>query len=84
MRALRLIWRSVPAGVRRAAVLLGGGLLLIAGLLMLVLPGPGLLVIAAGVALLATEFAWARFLTTRAMRFVQRRRQRLAANRDRI
>ena len=37
-----------------------GVVLLVAGTLMLVLPGPGLLVIFIGLALLATEFAWAR------------------------
>ena len=37
-----------------------GVVLLVAGILMLVLPGPGLLVILIGLALLATEFAWAR------------------------
>jgi tellurite resistance protein TerC len=45
---------------RRLLVTIGGGLLLAAGAAMLVLPGPGLLVIAAGLALLATEFVWAR------------------------
>ena len=30
------------------------------GAAMLVLPGPGLLVIAGGLAILATEYAWAR------------------------
>jgi len=45
---------------RRLFVTAGGGLLLLAGAAMLVLPGPGLLVIAAGLGLLATEFVWAR------------------------
>jgi hypothetical protein len=43
------------------------GLLLCAvGIALLFLPGPGLLVLAAGVALLATEFRWVRTLLTRA------------------
>jgi uncharacterized protein (TIGR02611 family) len=37
-----------------------GGTVLLLGLAMLVLPGPGMLVIAAGFAILATEFYWAR------------------------
>ena len=37
-----------------------GGAVTIAGLAMLVLPGPGLLVVVAGLAILGTEFAWAR------------------------
>jgi tellurite resistance protein TerC len=45
---------------RKVGVSVGGGTLLVAGVAMLVLPGPGLLVIVAGLALLATEFAWAQ------------------------
>lgn len=45
---------------RSVARIVGGFGLLIAGVFMLVLPGPGWLAIAAGLALLATEFAWAR------------------------
>lgn len=41
-----------------------GGTVLLVGVAMLVLPGPGIVVIAAGLAILATEFYWAR----RAMR----------------
>jgi hypothetical protein len=33
---------------------------LLVGVVMLVAPGPGLVVIAAGLSLLATEFGWAR------------------------
>ena len=36
-----------------------GGVLVAAGLIMLVLPGPGILVIAVGFAVLGTEYAWA-------------------------
>jgi tellurite resistance protein TerC len=45
---------------RKFGVTLGGGVLLVAGVAMLVLPGPGLLVIIGGLALLATEYAWAQ------------------------
>jgi hypothetical protein len=37
------------------------------GLAMLVLPGPGLLVIAAGLAMLALEFAWAERVLERTL-----------------
>ena len=40
----------------------GGVALLVLGGVMLVTPGPGWLTIAAGLALLATEFAWAKRL----------------------
>lgn len=50
---------------RFAVTLLGGGLLVL-GLAMMVLPGPGILVIVAGLAVLATEYVWARRLLVRA------------------
>ena len=39
-----------------------GFTVLLAGVVMLVTPGPGLAVIAGGLAILAAEFAWARWL----------------------
>lgn len=50
--------------IRRGAVSVAGAVLLAAGAAMLVLPGPGLLVILAGLAVLATEYAWAHRLLT--------------------
>ncbi|MSO86304.1 MAG: hypothetical protein EXQ71_02140 [Acidimicrobiia bacterium] len=49
-------------GAKRTALLLIGVALLVGGAIMLVLPGPGLLAILAGLALLATEFLWAQHL----------------------
>jgi hypothetical protein len=43
----------------------GGSTLLVAGTAMLVLPGPGILTIAAGLALLEKDVAWARRVTKR-------------------
>jgi len=45
--------------VRRILILLIGSTVVIFGVLLLVLPGPGILVIIIGLAILATEFAWA-------------------------
>jgi uncharacterized protein (TIGR02611 family) len=45
---------------RRAVTIVAGFGLLGAGVAMLALPGPGWLTIAAGLALLADEFLWAR------------------------
>jgi uncharacterized protein (TIGR02611 family) len=42
-----------------------GFLVVLAGLAMLVLPGPGLLVIAVGLGILALEFAWAERMLER-------------------
>ena len=47
------------AALRRAAVAVGGGLVVLVGVILLVLPGPGWAIIFAGLALLSTEFSWA-------------------------
>lgn len=52
--------------MRRIRIAVMGGTVLAFGVLMLVLPGPGLPVIAAGLAILATEFYWARRAVRRA------------------
>ena len=52
--------------VKRFAVTIVGVALLALGLAMMVLPGPGILVIVAGLAVLATEYVWARRLLVRA------------------
>jgi hypothetical protein len=53
-----------PAGhnrnVKTVAVAVLGGLLTLAGIALLVLPGPGFVLVAAGLAVLATQFEWAR------------------------
>ena len=51
--------------VIRAAVVLGGFVIVLVGLAMIPLPGPGLLVVAAGLAVLALEFVWAERLLER-------------------
>ncbi len=45
---------------KRIAVTAVGGAVLLAGLAMMVLPGPGILVIIIGLAILASEYVWAR------------------------
>jgi uncharacterized protein (TIGR02611 family) len=46
-----------------------GGLVLVAGVLMIPYPGPGWLVVFAGLAILATEFAWAGKVLSFAKRY---------------
>lgn len=46
----------------KLGVTIGGPLVILAGIAMLVLPGPGLVVMALGMALLALEYEWARGL----------------------
>lgn len=45
---------------RRICIALVGGTVLLIGIVMIVLPGPAILIIPAGLAILALEFAWAR------------------------
>jgi len=47
-------------GAKRLVVLVVGCTMVLIGVLLLVLPGPGLLVIFLGLTLLASEFVWAR------------------------
>lgn len=47
---------------KRIAVTVVGGFLVIVGIALLVLPGPGLLVIILGLGILATEYVWAERL----------------------
>ena len=53
-------WFSVPAVVRKPLVLAIGTVIILAGLALLILPGPGWALIFLGFALLATEFAFAQ------------------------
>ncbi len=59
MALVRDVTRWVGRSAKRIAVAVVGAVLLVAGVAMLALPGPGLLVVFAGLAVLATEFAWA-------------------------
>jgi tellurite resistance protein TerC len=53
-RPITYVW------ARRIAISIVGGTVLLIGIAMLVLPGPGLVVIPLGLAILGLEFAWAR------------------------
>ena len=57
--------RATYDTLRRAVILVVGLSVLIVGVIMLVTPGPAFIVIPAGLALLATEFLWARRLLER-------------------
>jgi len=46
----------------RVAAAIGGLLIVLLGIVMIPLPGPGLLVVVVGLAVLALEFAWAEHL----------------------
>jgi len=52
--------------MRRIVRTIVGSIVLLAGLLMLVLPGPALLIIPLGLAILAIDFHWAKVVMQRA------------------
>lgn len=59
MASLKQGWYKVPATVRKPLIFIIGFTVVIAGLIMLVFPGPGWAAIFLGFAILATEFAFA-------------------------
>jgi hypothetical protein len=56
----KIVARFIARNGRRVAVTIAGFAVLLAGVAMLVLPGPGIVVIIAGLAILATEYVWAQ------------------------
>ena len=71
IRERRARHRQRPLWIR-ASVALGGFSTLGAGLALLVLPGPGVPLVVAGLGLLALEFRWAEGALERAVRHAER------------
>ena len=53
-------WREATRQARRVVIFIVGLALLLCGLVMLITPGPGWLLIFAGLGVLALDFVWAR------------------------
>jgi tellurite resistance protein TerC len=68
--------RDLPRGLRKLIVGVIGVTILLLGVAMIVLPGPAFIVIPAGLAILATEFAWARLAVRRARMMIAKARGR--------
>jgi uncharacterized protein (TIGR02611 family) len=66
LHPLSQIVRFIGRSGKRIAVTVVGFSVLIAGIVMMVTPGPGVLVILAGLAILASEWAWAERALDRA------------------
>lgn len=62
---------------KRLIVIVIGFTILAAGIAMIVLPGPAVIVIPVGLAMLATEFIWARKLLDRVKERIVRMRKGL-------
>ena len=69
---VKKVWRKLPHPLRWLTVATVGVTLLVVGLIFMVLPGPGIPLIIAGLAILATEFAWAEVLLNRTKHHVNR------------
>jgi uncharacterized protein (TIGR02611 family) len=66
------VLRFLVRSSKRVAVTVVGGALVLAGLAMLVLPGPGIIVVVIGFAVLGTEYAWAAAALERTKRTAER------------
>lgn len=64
-------FRAAPQPFRILVVLVLGGLMLVAGLIMIVTPGPAIVFIPLGLAILSLEFMWARRLKKRALHLLR-------------
>jgi uncharacterized protein (TIGR02611 family) len=74
---------------RRIVVATVGSTILAVGIFMLVLPGPGIVVIPVGLAILSIEFAWGRFWLRRVRKGISGRNavnhgERAERHRDRV
>lgn len=63
---VKAVGRFIGRNGQRIAVTIAGFVVLLAGVALLVLPGPGWVLIFAGLAILSTEYMWARRLLTTA------------------
>jgi len=63
--SLRLLFQSGTRQIRRLLIFVVGITVLIIGIIMLVTPGPAVVVIPIGLGILGLEFAWARVLLQR-------------------
>lgn len=68
MATARGMIRWVGRNSKRVAITIVGFVLVLGGMVLLVLPGPGMLVIIAGLAVLGTEYMWARRMLDMAKR----------------
>lgn len=57
---------ALPGSTKKVLVGIAGGLVLLVGIVTIPYPGPGWLIVFAGLAILATEFEWAQRLLDRA------------------
>lgn len=65
--------------IRKAFVAIAGFTVLLIGAAMIVLPGPAIIMIPLGLAILATEFVWAEELLRKARNTITRKEEKKAS-----
>jgi uncharacterized protein (TIGR02611 family) len=68
--------------LKRIAVGIVGGTVTVVGVIALVAPGPGWLIIFAGLGILATEFAWAAYVLEHATKNVSKAADRVRLKKE--
>ncbi len=63
--------------LKRLFIAVIGGTVFLIGVAMIVLPGPAFIVIPAGLAILAVEFAWARVWLHKTREYIEKTRSRV-------
>jgi tellurite resistance protein TerC len=80
MNKIRAILKRAGLGrgspVRKVLIAIIGTTIIIIGIVLIVLPGPAFIVIPIGLAVLASEFVWARRLLERGRAHVSKLRER--------
>jgi uncharacterized protein (TIGR02611 family) len=69
--------------MKKMAITAAGFLTIVAGIIMLVAPGPGLLTIAGGLAILAKRYRWARVLLDKVRAEIKKQAQKVRGRRQR-
>lgn len=77
MKSLNMTYKMA----RRIAIALVGSTVLLLGIIMVVTPGPALIVIPLGLAILGLEFAWARRWMRRLRHSISARNQKIHGDR---
>lgn len=71
MEKAKQVWKRTPTTIRKPLVSILGALIIITGLILMPLPGPGMLIVVIGVSVLASEFTWAQNAYERIMRIAR-------------
>lgn len=69
---LHKVLEVLPHPIRWLTIMIIGFLLVIVGLIFMVLPGPGLPFVFAGLAILSLEFVWAREAVTQGEQWLEK------------